>query len=195
MLVQGIVDANMRFLDVNIGWPGSCNDKRVLRNSGFYRLCQGCNRLAGPTFVHEDPSIQEYIVGDGGYVLLPWLVIPYPRAMLQSTSHRRYNFLHSSTRIVVERAFGRLKETWKFLGGTVRCPNLLTLPSTIQACCILHNMLMDLTDEQDPEVCQIDVNDPLLDNPLQLTWELKWMTPQRASRCERASASTWTRKA
>ncbi|MCO5612795.1 hypothetical protein L7F22_067065 [Adiantum nelumboides] len=102
MLVQGIVDANMRFLDVNIGWPGSCNDKHVLRDSGFYRLCQGRNRLAGPTFVHEDLSIQEYIVGDGGYVLLPWLVIPYPRAMLQSTSHRRYNFLHSSTRIVVE---------------------------------------------------------------------------------------------
>ncbi|MCO5606840.1 hypothetical protein L7F22_061031 [Adiantum nelumboides] len=39
MLVQGIVDANLRFLDVNIGWTGSCNDKHVLQNSGFYRLC------------------------------------------------------------------------------------------------------------------------------------------------------------
>ncbi|MCO5600630.1 hypothetical protein L7F22_054745 [Adiantum nelumboides] len=89
MLVQGIVDANKRFLDVNIGWLGCCNDKHVLRNSGFYRLCQGRERLAGPTSIHEDVSIQEYIVGDGGYVLLSWLVIPYPRAMFQSTSHCR----------------------------------------------------------------------------------------------------------
>ncbi|MCO5584668.1 hypothetical protein L7F22_038599 [Adiantum nelumboides] len=134
MLMQGIVDASMRFLDVNIGWPGSCNDNCILRNFGFYRLSQGRDRLAGPSFHHENLSIQEYIERDGGYVLLPWLLIPYPWPMLQSTSHRRYNFLHSSTRIVVERAFGRLKETWKFLGGTVRCPNILTLPSTIQAC-------------------------------------------------------------
>ncbi|MCO5574777.1 hypothetical protein L7F22_028569 [Adiantum nelumboides] len=147
MVVQGIVDANMRFLDVKIGWPGSCNDKRVLQNSGFYRPCQGREHLAGPSFNHENLSIQEYIVGDGGYVLLPWLLIPYSRPMLQSTSHCRYNFFHSSTRIVVEQAFGRLKETWKFLGGTSRSPNLLTLPSTIQACCILHNMLMDLANE------------------------------------------------
>ncbi|MCO5572167.1 hypothetical protein L7F22_025918 [Adiantum nelumboides] len=105
MLVQGIVDASMRFLDVNIGWPESGNDKRILRNSGFYRLCQGRERLTGPSFHHENLSIQEYIVGDSGYVLLPWLLIPYPRPMLQSTSHCRYNFLHSSTRIVVERAF------------------------------------------------------------------------------------------
>ncbi|MCO5585563.1 hypothetical protein L7F22_039497 [Adiantum nelumboides] len=79
--------------------------------------------------------------------------------MLQSTSHHRYNFLNSSTWIVVERAFGRLK------GDIVRCSNLLTLPSTIQACCILHNMLMDLANEREDVVCQIDVNDPLLDNP------------------------------
>ncbi|MCO5576469.1 hypothetical protein L7F22_030279 [Adiantum nelumboides] len=88
-------------------------------------------------------------------------LIPYPRAMLQSTNHHRYNFLHSSTQIVVERVFGRLKEIWKFLGGTVRC----RLPSTMQACCILHNMLVDLVDEPKAEVCQIEMNDPLLDNP------------------------------
>ncbi|KAI5061263.1 hypothetical protein GOP47_0023768 [Adiantum capillus-veneris] len=58
MIIQGIVDANMKFLDMNIGWPGSCNDKRILRNSGFYRLCQGRERLVGQPFVHEDLSIQ-----------------------------------------------------------------------------------------------------------------------------------------
>ncbi|MCO5568544.1 hypothetical protein L7F22_022243 [Adiantum nelumboides] len=135
MLVQGIVDANMRFLDVNIGWLGSCNDKRVLQNFGFYRLCQGRERLAGPSFIHENLSIQEYIVGDGGYVLLPWLLIPF-------------HGLCCNLPVIV-----------------VRSPDLLTLPSIIQACCILHNMLMDLANEREAEVGEIDVSDPLQDNP------------------------------
>ena len=29
MLIQGLVDANYRFLDVYIGWPGSVHDARV----------------------------------------------------------------------------------------------------------------------------------------------------------------------
>ncbi|MCO5574417.1 hypothetical protein L7F22_028202 [Adiantum nelumboides] len=82
MIVQGVVDHRMRFMDLNIGWPGSCNDKRVLRNSGFYRLCQGQERLAGPAIEHLGLSIYEYIVGDGGYVLLPLMIIPFQRRML-----------------------------------------------------------------------------------------------------------------
>ncbi|MCO5615136.1 hypothetical protein L7F22_069425 [Adiantum nelumboides] len=39
MVMQGIVDHKMRFMDVNIGWPGLCNDKRILRNSGIYKKC------------------------------------------------------------------------------------------------------------------------------------------------------------
>ncbi|MCO5550743.1 hypothetical protein L7F22_004273 [Adiantum nelumboides] len=78
MILQGIVDSKMRFIDVNIGWPGSCNDKRVLRNSGIYRLCQGRDHLQGAPFVFQDISFPKYIVEDGGYVLLPWLMIPIP---------------------------------------------------------------------------------------------------------------------
>ncbi|MCO5590796.1 hypothetical protein L7F22_044771 [Adiantum nelumboides] len=102
MIVQGVVDHRMwfmdldhrmRFMDLNIGWPGSCNDKRVLRNSGLYRLCQGRERLAGPAIKHLGLSISEYIMGDGGYVLLPWMMIPFQRPMLVSAAHRRFNFL------------------------------------------------------------------------------------------------------
>ncbi|KAI5059953.1 hypothetical protein GOP47_0024373 [Adiantum capillus-veneris] len=98
MIVQGTVDDKMWFLDINIGWPGSCNDKQILHNSRFYRLCQGRERLLGPPYIHDNLSMQEYIVGDGGYGLFSWLAIAYPRVELTSTSHCRYNFLHSSNK-------------------------------------------------------------------------------------------------
>ncbi|MCO5607538.1 hypothetical protein L7F22_061735 [Adiantum nelumboides] len=142
MILQGIEDAKMRFTDVNIGWPGSCSDKRVLRNSGLYRI------------------------GDGGYVLLPWLMIPFPRPQLVSQRHRNYNFMQSSTRIIVERAFGRLKRKWQILKGIISSPDLSRLPSLIYACCILHNMVVDIgVDDLVHEVIDIDLNDPLVDNP------------------------------
>ncbi|KAI5084581.1 hypothetical protein GOP47_0000750 [Adiantum capillus-veneris] len=139
MIMQGIVDSNMRFLDVNSGWPGSCNDKRVLRNSGMYRLCQGGDRLRGASFEFQEFSFPEYIIDDGGYVLLPWLMIPFQRPELC---------------------------TWQILKGTIRSPDIQKLPNVILACCILHNMLVSLTDEPvDLQEHEIDLKDPLVDNP------------------------------
>ncbi|MCO5571919.1 hypothetical protein L7F22_025670 [Adiantum nelumboides] len=166
MMLQSIVDSNMRFIDVNVGWLGSCNDKRVLQNSGIYRLCQGGDHLKGVAFSFQNISIPEYIVGDGGYVLLPWLMISFQRAQLISQRHCNYNFMQSSTRIVVERSFARLKCTWQILKGTICSQDIRKLPNVILACCILHNMVVTLSDEQvDLEDHHIDLNDPLIDNP------------------------------
>ena len=38
MLLQGIVDADNRFLDVSIGWSGSVHDTRVFVHSPIYIL-------------------------------------------------------------------------------------------------------------------------------------------------------------
>jgi hypothetical protein len=46
-VVQAIVDTDMRFLDVFAGFPGVVHDLRVLRNSGFFQLVEGGNRLNG----------------------------------------------------------------------------------------------------------------------------------------------------
>eukprot|EP01018_Ginkgo_biloba_P007935 Gb_41447 [translate_table: standard] len=71
MLVQAIVDSTMRFLDICTGWPGSLNDTRLLRNSSFYRLCEGGEILNGHLVSIGTIDMREYIVGDGGYPLLP----------------------------------------------------------------------------------------------------------------------------
>eukprot|EP01018_Ginkgo_biloba_P010996 Gb_14676 [translate_table: standard] len=122
MLFQAIVDSNMRFLDMCIGWLGSLNDIRLLRNYSFYRLCEGGERINGHLVSISTIDIREYIVGDGGYPLLPWMIIHFLRAT--TNAQKLFNFKLSSTRIVVERAFENLKNIWCILHNRVKNPNL-----------------------------------------------------------------------
>ncbi|KAL9258598.1 ANTAGONIST OF LIKE HETEROCHROMATIN PROTEIN 1-like protein [Drosera capensis] len=47
MLLKGIFDNEMRFLDAVTGWPGCMSVYRMLRCSGFYKLCENGSRLRG----------------------------------------------------------------------------------------------------------------------------------------------------
>ncbi|GLJ42833.1 hypothetical protein SUGI_0887950 [Cryptomeria japonica] len=129
------------------GWPGSVNDSRLLRNSGFYRMCEGGERLNEHPVAISSLNMREYIIGDGGYLLLPWLITPFSGGL--TTSQTKFNFKLSSTRIVVERAFGRLKKMWQILESKQWHPNLEVLPKTIFCCCTLHDMTLDVVQEED----------------------------------------------
>eukprot|EP01018_Ginkgo_biloba_P030784 Gb_25609 [translate_table: standard] len=100
MLIQAIIDSNIQFLNICIGYPRSLNDTCLLRNSSFYRLCEGDGRLNGHLVSISTIDMREYIVGDGGYPLHPWLIVPFFKAM-RNTSNL-FNFKLSSTRIIVE---------------------------------------------------------------------------------------------
>ena len=73
-------------------------------------MCEVGERLNGHPVSIGSLNMREYIIGDGGYPLLTWLITPFSGGL--TTSQREYNFKLSSTRIVVERAFGRLKKMW-----------------------------------------------------------------------------------
>ena len=48
MILQAVVDPEMRFCDILTSWPGSINDHRILKNSGFFRQCECGEKLNGP---------------------------------------------------------------------------------------------------------------------------------------------------
>ncbi|MCO5546701.1 hypothetical protein L7F22_000137 [Adiantum nelumboides] len=154
MTLQGIVDANLHFLDVFAGFPGPTNDKRVLQNNSFLRLAQASQRLQGPIFCKHGYTVREYIIGDGGYYPLRWLLIPFLQPCTPSQS--RYNFKLSSSCMVVERAFERLKNAWRILDGTIKNPDIYKVPKVIAACCMLHNLAiddgMDIDNEMDADL-------------------------------------------
>lgn len=55
----------------------------------------------------------------------------------------RFNFYQSSTRIVVEQAFGRLKGRFRWLNGKITVHNPMEHADIINVGCILHNIMMD----------------------------------------------------
>ncbi|KAK1315045.1 hypothetical protein QJS10_CPA06g01924 [Acorus calamus] len=131
MFLQAIVDDELRFLDIVTGWPGSMTVSRLLKCSGFYKLCEGGKRLEG-----------EFIVAKAAYPLLPWLITPYN----DDESNKFFNTKHEAIRVMAERALSMLKGAWRILHKVMWRPDKHKLPSVILVCCLLHNIIIDSGD-------------------------------------------------
>lgn len=152
MLLQGIVDHEMRFLDIVTGWPGGMTVSRLLKCSGFFKLCDSGERLNGNIrTLSGGTKIREYIVGGVGYPLLSWLITPYESNGL-STSMSEFNGMHEAARLLAVKAFSQLKGSWRILNKVMWRPDKRKLPSIILVCCLLHNIIIDTGDKLHPDV-------------------------------------------
>jgi hypothetical protein len=144
IVLQAVVDHKKKFLDICVGWPGSTHDSRILVNSDLYNQFNNQNNLGAIFF-------NKYILGDGGYPNLSWLVIPYKdtgRGLVQKQTY--FNFKHSQTRIKVEQAFGLLKGRWRCLLHNLEV-SLEIVSYIVTVCCILHNICEEKHDFLPPE--------------------------------------------
>ncbi|KAI4348120.1 hypothetical protein L6164_008879 [Bauhinia variegata] len=147
MILQAIVDPDMRFLDITTGWPGSLSDEYVLRSSAFFELAKEGKRLNGADkTISEGTVLREYITADSGFPLLPWLLTPYKGKGL-SDYQVEFNRRLAATQMVAKRALAKLKQMWKIIQGVMWKPDKHKLPRIILVCCILHNIVIDMEDE------------------------------------------------
>ncbi|KAI9181355.1 hypothetical protein LWI28_014211 [Acer negundo] len=152
MLVQGIVDHEMRFIDIVTGWPGGMDVSRLLNFSGFLKLCEAGQRLNGNMrTLAEGVKLREYIVGGAGYPLLQWLITPYENNGL-SASMSDFCAMHEAARSLAVKAFLQLKGGWRILNKVMWRPDKRKLPSVILVCCLLHNIIIDSGDQLHPDV-------------------------------------------
>lgn len=145
--LQAMVDMRMKFTDMYTGWPGSINDARILTKSTLYSLAEAGKRFTNEEMFVGSHKIQQYIVGDAGYSLLPKLMVPFSKRGL-STFKDDFNLKHSFSRIVVERAFGRLKGMWchepRMWSRTMFRPYPVDVGklSVVYCCCVLNNIVI-----------------------------------------------------
>ncbi|XP_065849088.1 protein ALP1-like [Euphorbia lathyris] len=124
--VQGVVDPRGVFTDVCIGWPGSMPDDQVLERSALY---QRANRGA---------LRDVWIVGNSGYPLMDWVLVPYTHQNLTWTQHG-FNVKIGEIERISKEAFARLKSRWSCLQKRTEV-KLQDLPVVLGACCVLHNI-------------------------------------------------------
>uniref|UniRef100_A0A453II92 DDE Tnp4 domain-containing protein n=1 Tax=Aegilops tauschii subsp. strangulata TaxID=200361 RepID=A0A453II92_AEGTS len=102
---------------------------------------------------HDGINIPDgkFYLGDAGYACRPGVLPPFrkTRYHLNEFSSRNYhmtpqellNLRHSSLRVMVERAFGALKNRFKILDQKPSHP-YPTQVKLVLACCILHNRIL-----------------------------------------------------
>lgn len=128
IILQAVCTDDLRFTDINIGWPGRVHDAKVLRNStlwetGFGKCGNGRNHL----------------LGDGAYPLKEWLLTPYRDNGHLTQQQTLFNRALSSRRQVIERAFGMLKGRCRRL-QYINIKSVEQICQTIAAACVLHNI-------------------------------------------------------
>lgn len=100
------------------------------------------------------------MLGDAGYKIWRHLLTPFPESdTANDRRKRRYNYQHSVTRIVVERAFGILKNWYKILLEKIQQKSPEKVSKLIFACAVLHNLLVKFSDTY-----PVSEADPLLDD-------------------------------
>ena len=162
-LIIALVDYKKRFLDIEVGWPGSVGDARIFENSYLANnyndvLAElGTSKLSTGDDVEED--IPAFILGDSAYKNTRHLVTTYKVTECDADrSVRHLNWRLSKARYQVEHAFGLLKGRFQVFEKSLRCAaeDLPFAIHLIASICIIHNFLIDSQDT----VCERDVLPP-----------------------------------
>ena len=78
------------------------------------------------------------ILGDSAYALSEWLMKPYTDRGYLTPDECSFNIKHSTTRVLVENAFGRLKGRFRSISKRLDL-NVENSCNVIAACRVLHN--------------------------------------------------------
>ena len=70
---------------------------------------------------------------------MPWLIKPFSFSPSLTAQEKKFNYVLSRARVVVEIAFGRLKARWRKLAKQIDM-HIDNVPHILAACCVLHNV-------------------------------------------------------
>ena len=129
------VDFKMRFTYLLVGWEGSANDDRVIKDA----IYQGFK-----------PSAGCYYLADAGYAngsmwLRPYRGVRYPREPTAprwkpQNKHELFNDIHGSLRVVIDRTARMFKRRWRIFD---RAPDFdsKTQVKLVYALAAVHNFI------------------------------------------------------
>ena len=141
IVLLALVDANYKFIYVDVGCNGRINDGGVFRNASLSTATVENVLYIPPPRNVRGLLLPYVIVADDAFPLKENLVKPYPLRNL-STEHRVTNYRISRAREVSENAFGIMANRFRIFLSTIQLsPD--NVEKIVLASCILHNFLRD----------------------------------------------------
>ena len=98
------------------------------------------------------------ILGDAAYPLWMWLLTPYRDNGHLSPQQMKYNYYHSTNRMVIERFVALLKSRFRRL-HMIDTHSVRKACEIIMTCCILHNVCIMENDVVDDDLADEGCND------------------------------------
>lgn len=145
IVLMAIVDANYKYIMIDVGSYGGNSDGGIFANCAF-----GRSWLNNDTNLHlpkdkplpsTDITLPLVLVADEAFPLKENILRPFPGRNL-TERQRVFNYRLSRARRVVENAFGITAHTWRIL--LKRLEVTVAFASTITtACCTLHNFILN----------------------------------------------------
>ncbi|XP_026470287.1 protein ALP1-like [Ctenocephalides felis] len=142
IILLALVDAEYKFLLVDVGRNGRTHDSTVFRTSvlGMKMENKGLNLPSSIELPNANYKLPYVIVGDDAFCLKENLLKPYPDRGLMYEK-KIFNYRLSRARRVVENAFGILANRWRILLTTIPL-DVKRVETITYACILLHNYIL-----------------------------------------------------
>lgn len=143
IVLLALVDADYKFISVDIGAYGRNSDGGVFKSSSLGQaLANGSLNIPPPKpLPHSDVIVPHVIVCDEAFPLTPNTMRPFPGKTLENNRDNKvYNYRHCRARRVVENAFGILAKKFKIYNRKFNFkPEHMDI--VVMATTVLHNFL------------------------------------------------------
>ncbi|QRV77402.1 DDE superfamily endonuclease [Ceratobasidium sp. AG-Ba] len=155
-----VVDADRRFIAHDGGWAGCKSDRTTFRGANIWE-CRGELIKKGEILLVDKD-------GTAGFFTSPYTCRPYDRREVQTGTReeqalkRKFNKRFSKGRIVVEHAFGMIKERFPGVKLMGTSQNIQTNFKALEALIVLHNLCIDYEDGNAPKWYNIEEDVELL---------------------------------
>ena len=145
VVLLAVVDADYKFIYVNVGCNGQISDGGVFKNSSLSSaLEENLLEVPSPRQLISDNNqspLPYFLVADDAFPLKTNIMKPYPFRGL-SKEKRIFNYRLSRARRIVENAFGIMANRFRIFMSPILVDPENVVKVTL-ACCVLHNFLRE----------------------------------------------------